>query len=80
MLEEFNAAVSARPARTTISEREFCQAWVTLLSHTMLKTGKGFRVDSPLRRPSKGASHWRGERRADKEHTTKLSRRLEGMR
>jgi hypothetical protein len=57
-------------------ERTFRAAWITILSQTMLRTGKGFRVDSPGRRPPQGAAEWRGERRADKVGTTKLSRRL----
>jgi hypothetical protein len=57
-------------------ERTFRTAWITILSQTMLRTGKGFRVDTPKRRQPAGASHWRGERRADKPGTTKLSRQL----
>jgi hypothetical protein len=75
MLEEFDAA-APKPKPHTLNEREFCQTWISLLSGAMLKTGKGFRMDSPRRVPPRGASQWRGERRADKVGTTKLSRRL----
>jgi hypothetical protein len=63
-----------------MTERQFCEMWVVTLSMAMLKTGKGFRVNSPNRRPSKGASGWHGERRADKQGvlgSTKLARRLQ---
>jgi hypothetical protein len=39
-------------------EPTFRQAWITILSQTMLRTGKGFRVDTPKRRQPAGASHW----------------------
>lgn len=58
------------------SERLFRQVWISTLAATMLKSGKGFRMDSPCRRQPKGAAKWRGERRADKVGTTKLERRL----
>lgn len=61
-------------------ESKFRQMWVQMLSAAMLKTGKGFRMDSPKRKPPKGASGWQGERRADKQGvfgSTKLARRLQ---
>lgn len=82
MLEDFNEAVPSRPRGNTVlgqPERLFSQAWITILSRAMLKSGKGFRMDSPKRTPPKGADHYRGERRADKLETgrrTKLERRL----
>jgi hypothetical protein len=82
MLEDFNEAVPSRPQGNTVlgqPERLFAQAWVVILSRAMLKSGKGFRMDSPNRKPKKGASGWHGERRADKLETgrrTKLERRL----
>lgn len=60
----------------SITERQFCQLWVHTLSAAMLRSGKGFRLDSPKRNPRPGAARWRGERREDKPGTTKLSRRL----
>ena len=61
---------------TQFNETEFRKIWIHILSMAMLKTGKGFRMDSPKRRQPKGASKWRGERRSDKVGTTKLSRQL----
>jgi hypothetical protein len=60
----------------SITERQFCAMWIHTLSAAMLKSGRGFRMDSPKRRPPAGASHYRGDRREDKPGTTKLSRRL----
>jgi hypothetical protein len=60
----------------TITERQFCQLWISTLSQAMLRSGRGFRVDTPKRRQPKGAAKWRGERRADKVGTTKLERSL----
>jgi hypothetical protein len=57
-------------------EQTFRRIWIALLSGAMLRTGRGFRVDTPNRRPPAGAAGWCGERRADKQGTTKLSRRL----
>lgn len=79
MLEEFNAAAPKPETGNTVlgqPERLFRQAWITLLSRAMVMSGKGFRLDSPNRKPSKGVSGWHGERRADKVGTTKLQRRL----
>ena len=81
MLDEFNAATPASPppaGNTVFGQPEpvFRKAWIHILSRAMLQSGKGFRMDSPRRVPPKGASGWRGERRADKVGTTKLSRRL----
>lgn len=59
-----------------LDEAQFRKIWIHILSMAMLKTGKGFRMDSPKRRPPQGASRWRGERRSDKVGTTKLSRQL----
>jgi hypothetical protein len=75
MLEEFNEAAPA-PKPPVFTELQFRQAWISMLSMAMIRTGKGFRLDSPKRNPPKGASRWRGERRADKIGTTKLSRQL----
>ena len=79
-LEALNAAApEPKPIGNTVAgmpERKFCQVWISMLSGAMLRTGKGFRMDSPNRRPPQGASRWRGERRADKVGTTKLSRAL----
>jgi hypothetical protein len=80
-LDEFNAAAPAPKVvevkdEFTVPEEQFRQAWIALLSRAMLMTGKGFRVDTPKRRQPKGAAKFRGERRADKVGTTKLSRRL----
>lgn len=61
-------------------ESKFRQMWITMLSGAMLKTGKGFRMDSPKRKPPKGAAQFRGERRKDKQGifgSTKLARRLQ---
>jgi hypothetical protein len=60
----------------TITERQFCQLWISTLSQAMLRSGRGFRMDTPKRRQPKGAAKWRGERRADKVGTTKLERAL----
>lgn len=42
----------------------------------MFVTGKGYKRGTLKNRPPKGAARWRGERRADKEGTTKLDRAL----
>jgi hypothetical protein len=63
-----------------VPEPAFRQAWIHILSRAMLKSGKGFRVDSPNRKPRKGASQWHGERRADKTEKTKLERSLAQVR
>lgn len=81
MLEEFNAVspVAQNGRVNTVLEQPepvFRRGWIQLLSGAMLISGKGFRVDSPNRKPKKGVSRWHGERRADKVGTTKLSRRL----
>jgi hypothetical protein len=80
MDEVFNEAAPPRkPVGNTVMgqpEALFRQAWISTLSEAMLKTGKGFRMDSPKRSPKKGAAGWRGERRADKAETSKLERRL----
>lgn len=57
-------------------ERTFCAHWVSWLWQAMAARGKGYRQDSLKNRPPKGASRWRGPRRADKVGTTKLERRL----
>ena len=79
-LAKFNEATPAPAAVPNtvmgIPERQFRTMWVSMLSQAMLKTGKGFRMDSPKRTPPRGAAQWRGERRADKAGTTKLSRVL----
>lgn len=79
-LDEFNkAAPTPRRGGNTVmgrSEAEFRQAWIHMLSAAMMRTGNGFRMDSPKRNAKKGASGWHGERRADKIGTTKLERRL----
>lgn len=75
-MEDFNAAAPQSAPVRTITERQFCAAWVQTLSRAMLISGKGFRLDSPNRKPRPGASRWHGERRADKPGTTKLSRQL----
>lgn len=89
LIDDFNAAAPApayipiKPVGNTVMglpEPKFRQAWITILSQTMLRTGKGFRVDSPNRKPPAGAAQWRGERRADKPGTSKLSRRLAQVR
>jgi hypothetical protein len=59
-----------------LPEPVFRKFWISMLSGAMLKTGKGFRMDSPRRVPPKGAAKYRGERRSDKPGTTKLSRAL----
>lgn len=59
-----------------LNEAEFRKIWIHILSLAMVKTGKGFRMDSPHRKPRPGAARWYGERRADKVGTTKLSRYL----
>lgn len=64
------------PTIKTITERQFCEMWIHLLSTAMLRSGKGFRLDSPRRQPRKGAARWYGERRADKNGSTKVSRAL----
>ena len=79
-LEALNAAApEPKPIGNTVAgmpERKFCQVWISMLSGAMLKTGRGFRVDPVTRRQPAGAAMWRGERRADKVGTTKLSRAL----
>ena len=78
-LDDFNAAAPAAVEvqdKRTVTEEQFRQAWISLLSRAMLTSGKGFRVDSPNRRPRPGAAQWHGERRADKVGMSKLSRRL----
>jgi len=42
------------------------QIWVAILWNAMAITGKGYRRSTLKRRPPKGASKWRGERRPDK--------------
>jgi hypothetical protein len=59
-----------------VPEKEFRAVWIAMLWHAMAKTGKGYRRHTLKNRPPAGASHWRGERRADKVGTTKLSRRM----
>ena len=46
--------------------------WVALLTEAMGRSGRGFRKPSMKRRPPKGASHWRGERRPDKVERARL--------
>ena len=80
-MDEFNAAAPApklapKLAPKQDAEKLFRQMWIHTLSMAMMKTGKGFRMDSPNRRQPKGAAKWRGERRDDKVGTTKLSRQL----
>lgn len=77
MSEEALAAFNdAAPKAVKYTERDFARAWVTILSRAMLLSGKGFRMDSPKRRPPQGASRWRGERRADKVGMSKTARGL----
>ena len=59
-----------------IPESKFRVIWIQMLSQAMLRTKKGFRMDSPRRTPPKGASMFRGERRKDKVGTTKVQRAL----
>jgi hypothetical protein len=73
-LQAFNEAAPA--PKKVDAEKRLRQIWIHTLSAAMLKSGKGFRMDSPKRRPPQGGARWRGERRADKVGTTKLSRRL----
>ena len=79
-LEALNAEVPApTPVGNTVAgmpEQKFRTIWISMLSAAMLKTGRGFRVDPAKRRQPAGAAMWRGERRADKVGTTKLSRGL----
>jgi hypothetical protein len=49
-----------------MKEIEFRAFWVSMLWHAMRTTGKGYHRPAMRRVPPKGASHWRGERRADK--------------
>jgi hypothetical protein len=60
----------------TIPETEFRAYWISMLWKAMAKTGRGYRRFTLKNRPPAGAAEWRGERRADKEGTTKLSRSL----
>lgn len=59
-------------------ERQFTAMWVSLLWNAMAKTGRGYRQHTLRNIPPPGASHWRGERRADKigDRATKIGRRL----
>jgi hypothetical protein len=57
-------------------EQLFRLEWVSLLWHAMRKTGNGYPRPTMKNQPPAGAAGWRGERRADKVGTTKLSRRL----
>jgi hypothetical protein len=57
-------------------EQLFRLEWVSLLWHAMRKTGEGYHRPTMKNRPPAGAAGWRGERRADKPGTTKLTRRL----
>lgn len=57
-------------------ETEFRKMWVSMLWQAMTKTGRGYRRYTLKNQPPKGASGWRGERRSDKQGTTKLSRFL----
>lgn len=78
-MDDFNAAAPAEVQvedKRTVTEEQFRAAWISILSRAMLKSGKGFRVDSPNRKPRPGATQWHGERRSDKPGTTKLERRL----
>lgn len=59
-----------------IPESEFRAYWISLLWRAMAKTGNGYHRFTLKNRPPQGASRWRGERRADKIGTTKLSRAL----
>lgn len=82
-MDDFDAAAPAVVEvqdKRVITEEQFRQAWISLLSRAMLVSGKGFRVDTPKRRQPQGAAEWRGERRADKPGTTKLQRRLAQVR
>lgn len=61
-------------------EPRFREGWIAMLWHAMARTGEGYRRQSMRRIPPAGASHWRGERRADKLASggrTKLERRLQ---
>lgn len=65
---------------TSMSERDFCLMWCSLLWNAMLKTQKGYRKHTLKNRPPDGAAMWRGERRKDKQrYGTKLERRLMGV-
>lgn len=75
-MDDFNAAApEPKAAGNTVGghpEPQFRAAWIHMLSRAMLTTGRGFRMDSPNRKPPKGASKWRGERRPDKDGTKLL--------
>lgn len=60
-----------------IPEPEFRAGWVAILWRAMGTLARGFRMWTLKNQPPRGASHWRGERRKDKEEgSTKLSRRI----
>lgn len=75
-LKAFNAEAAPQPKPKVYLEDIFNRWWVRTISAAMLKSGKGFRLDSPRRTPRPGAARWYGERRADKPGTSKLSRAL----
>lgn len=52
------------------------KAWCALLQQAMARSQRGLRQPVLVRRPPAGAAKWRGDRRADKLKTTKLSRRV----
>ena len=57
-------------------EAQFRGIWISKLWQAMAKTARGYRKWTVKNQPPAGASHWRGERRADKVGTSKVSRRL----
>jgi hypothetical protein len=69
---------ASSPSNTVLGRPEqlFRMEWISLLWRTMQKTGNGYHRPTLKNQPPAGASHWRGERRADKVGTTKLTRRL----
>lgn len=75
---EINRHLPRRKPNTVlgIPEPEFRKGWVAVLWQAMAKTGRGYRRHTLKNQPLAGASHWRGERRADKVGTSKIERRL----
>lgn len=57
-------------------EPAFREIWLSKLWQAMAKTGRGYRRFTTKNQPPAGASRWRGERRADKPGTSKVSRTL----
>lgn len=57
-------------------EQLFRLEWISMLWRAMRVTGNGYHRPTMKNKPPAGAAGWRGERRADKVGTTKLTRRL----